>query len=105
MYKSSTTARNNNKATIVMLLYYTCTSCAVHALCSLYNLDSDASVDLSALARLGSGSACRSVHGGFVEWQMGKREDGKDSTAKQLWNREHWPELRVLILVVSNFFF
>ena len=29
--------------------------------------------DISALARRGSGSACRSVLGGFVRWHMGKK--------------------------------
>ncbi|WP_062350445.1 diphosphomevalonate decarboxylase [Bacillus kwashiorkori] len=37
--------------------------------------------ELSILARQGSGSACRSIYGGFVEWQKGEMEDGSDSYA------------------------
>lgn len=40
--------------------------------------------ELSILARRASGSACRSVLGGFVEWVRGEREDGTDSVARQV---------------------
>jgi diphosphomevalonate decarboxylase len=43
-----------------------------------------APVELSALARLGSGSAARSIFGGFVEMARGTRADGTDSTAHPL---------------------
>lgn len=63
--------------------------------------------ELSGIARQGSGSACRSMYGGFVQWIMGKDDDGKDSLAQQVEPETHWPELRILVLVVglSIFFF
>lgn len=57
--------------------------------------------NISNIARLGSGSACRSVLGGFVRWHRGSENDGSDSIAKQLVTSNHWPQLRVLIIVVS----
>ncbi|OIO25291.1 diphosphomevalonate decarboxylase [Candidatus Micrarchaeota archaeon CG1_02_55_22] len=57
--------------------------------------------ELSILARRGSGSACRSVMGGFVEWQAGTKSDGSDSYAVQHASETHWPELRNIIAVVD----
>ncbi|XP_002761300.3 diphosphomevalonate decarboxylase [Callithrix jacchus] len=72
-------------------------ACLAYTLACVYGVESD----LSEVARRGSGSACRSLYGGFVEWQMGEQADGKDSIARQVAPESHWPELRVLILVVS----
>lgn len=45
---------------------------------------------LSIIARRGSGSACRSVEGGFVEWVRGERDDGLDSVARQVLPADAW---------------
>lgn len=44
---------------------------------------------LSQLARQGSGSACRSIPSGFVEWQISECE--ADSAAVSIAPPEHWP--------------
>lgn len=56
--------------------------------------------ELSILARRGSGSAARSIHGGFVEWRRGERADGLDSFAEPLLPETAWP-LAVLVAVTS----
>jgi diphosphomevalonate decarboxylase len=54
---------------------------------------------LSRLARTGSGSACRSVPGGYVEWQPGDSEES--SYAFSIAAPEHWA-LTDCIAVVSR---
>ncbi len=57
--------------------------------------------ELSILARRGSGSASRSIFGGFVEMHRGEKSDGSDSFASPLVAAEEWP-LRVLIAITSE---
>ena len=58
--------------------------------------------ELSIFARLGSGSACRSVLGGFVEWKAGHRRDGLDSYAVQVAPASHWPAMRNVIAITDS---
>ena len=72
----------------------------VQAIANLFELP-DSPSDLSLIARQGSGSACRSLFGGYVAWRMGEKDDGSDSKADLVAPASHWPQMRALILVAS----
>lgn len=54
---------------------------------------------LSTLARLGSGSACRSIPDGFVEWRKGKGSES--SYAYSIYLPNYW-EIRDIIAIVGE---
>jgi diphosphomevalonate decarboxylase len=57
--------------------------------------------EMSALARRGSGSAARSIFGGYVEMKPGEADDGSDAVAKQIAEAEHW-DLRCFVGVTAE---
>lgn len=66
------------------------------ALTNLFNLDNPQSTS-AYLARIGSGSAVRSVYGGFVRWSS----EG-ECLSSCVYPAEHWPELRIIILIFNS---
>lgn len=53
--------------------------------------------EMSILARQGSGSACRSIPSGFVEWYKG--ESSETSYAKSIFPSNHWDICDVVVVV------
>ena len=57
--------------------------------------------ELSILARRGSGSAARSIFGGFVEMHRGRSADGLDAYAQPLLEAADWP-LEVVVAITER---
>ncbi len=72
----------------------------VTAAAAALNLEAGAR-ELSIAARRGSGSAARSIFGGFVEMHAGSAADGSDSFAEPLLSAADWP-LEVVIAVTAK---
>lgn len=72
--------------------------CLVFTLAQLFGVKGE----ISTVARMGSGSACRSMYGGWVKWDMGTLEDGSDSKAVEVASEKDWPEMEILVLVVND---
>jgi diphosphomevalonate decarboxylase len=57
--------------------------------------------ELSALARQGSGSAARSIFGGFVEMAAGELADGSDACAQALLPADAW-DVRMVVAITAE---
>jgi diphosphomevalonate decarboxylase len=58
--------------------------------------------ELTILSRQGSGSSCRSICEGFVEWHRGQKEDGSDSYAETIAKKDYWSEFRMIACIVTE---
>ncbi len=71
------------------------------AIDKFFQLNLDTAI-LSAFARMGSGSASRSLYNGFVEWHKGRNNDGMDSFAEPVTSSHYWNDLCVGIVSIST---
>ena len=60
---------------------------------------SEKGIDLSIIARKVSGSGCRSVYGGFVEWIPG---EPSESIAKQVKDEHYWDDIVVFSVILCE---
>ena len=73
----------------------------VMAISSALNISKNniiSNLDLTKFARIGSGSACRSIFGGICEWI---KDGGDDSHAIQLYDKNYW-DLGIKLIIVSQ---
>ena len=97
----SINSRNNFPTAAGMASSASGISALVVAIWKLFELDQTVTQkQLTAVARLGSGSACRSIPGGFVRWQKGSVTNSSSSIAEQISGLSD--SLRILVYVFSK---
>jgi diphosphomevalonate decarboxylase len=77
-------------------------ACLVACFAELFDVKEQFDGHLSTIARQGSGSACRSLYGGFVRWQKSNETFSNQSYAVQVADEFHWKELCAIICVVND---
>ena len=70
----------------------------VVAIISALEINNIPKIELTKIARIGSGSACRSIFGGICEWI---KEGGDESHAIQLYDENYW-DLGVKLIIVNQ---
>ena len=70
----------------------------VVAIISALKINNLPKIELTKIARIGSGSACRSIFGGICEWI---KEGGDESHAIQLYDENYW-DLGVKLIIVNQ---
>ena len=89
-------------------------ACLARCLAAVYGIEENFDGEFSMYARLGSGSACRSLYGGVVEWQRGHDAESElESSLEKVSQRavaekvefpqlQYWLDnLRILICIVK----
>ncbi len=71
------------------------------AAAAAFELDLSDRGRLSSLARCGSGSAARSIWGGFVRLDAGVAADGSDCIAAPIFTADHW-DLRLIVVQTTK---
>jgi len=99
-WRASVDSRNNFPSAAGLASSASGFAALVHASALALGLDLD-DAEKSVLARRCSGSAARSIFGGYVEWAHGRLADGSDCVARPLLDGAAWP-LRVAVAITST---